>query len=58
MGAIGLGVSGNVSNVDPRRSERARPRGDNDAAIAGIDEILLPGGEAERARSGMIRFSL
>ena len=37
-------------------SERP-PGADNDVAIAGIGEILLPV-EAAGARSGMIRFSL
>ena len=34
------------------------PDADNDVAIAGIGEILLPGGEAEDAKPGMIRFSV
>jgi hypothetical protein len=34
------------------------PDADNDVAIAGIDEILLPVGEAEDPKSGMIRFSV
>ena len=39
------------------RSGRA-PDADNDVAIAGIGEILLPVGEAEDAKPGMIRFSV
>ena len=39
------------------RGERA-PKGGRGVATAGIGEVLLPGGEVERARSGMIWFSL
>jgi hypothetical protein len=31
---------------------------DDNVAITGIGEILLPGSEVKPARSGMIRFSL
>ncbi len=41
-----------------RRAREGVPQADNDVAIAGIGEILLPVGEAAGARSGMIRFSL
>jgi hypothetical protein len=43
--------------VNGARSGHA-PDADNDVAIAGIGEILLPVDEAEGARSGMIRFSV
>jgi hypothetical protein len=43
--------------VKGARSGRASDA-DNDVAIAGIGEILLPVGEAESAKPGMIRFSV
>jgi hypothetical protein len=43
--------------IHAARGDRS-PLADNDVAIPEIGDILQADGEAERARSGMIRFSL
>ena len=57
-GAIAFDASGKISNVVKGARSGHSPFADNDVAIAGIGEILLPVGEAEGARPGMIRFSV